>query len=147
MVFNTYRDLMNYVISHYPYEKILTYCHDLNYKLCFVRNSEIVEIREPKRWDIIRFLTCALSNFVAWDLSSNHKQPTEDDRKLCNIDSQFVNLYFQVRRGCKNSLIITFDFGYYGHRFKKYSLLYKNAVQGNPRTKVIFRFVEKEELI
>lgn len=149
MIFKTSRELVNYVISHYPYEKILTYCRDMNYKFCFVRNGTVRDIRDPSKWDIVKFLICALGDFLRMDMSRNSKTPTEDDTKIMNIglNCQDLNLYFRIHKTTANSLTIVFKFEYYSYRFRKYTQPFYNSRYGNPRTKVVFRFKTKEELI
>lgn len=149
MIFKTSRELVNYVLSHYPYEKILTYCHDMNYKFCFVRGGKIRDIREPSRWDIAKFLVNALSEFISSNLSRNSKTPTKDDARVMDIGlrCQDLNLYFRVHQASENSLTVVFKFDYYDYRFRKYTQPFYKSGWGNPRTKVVFRFRGEEELI
>ena len=39
MIFKNYRELINYVLHNYPYDKIITYCFDLRYKLVIGRDN------------------------------------------------------------------------------------------------------------
>lgn len=149
MIFKTSIELVNYVLSHYPYEKILTYCEDMNYKFCFVRGCSVVDIHKPSKWDIAKFLVSALGEFVANDISRNSRSPTSEDAKVMKVGlgCQDVNLYFRVHRGIGNSLVIVFNYSYFGYRFKKYTKPYYNPRYSNPRTKVVFKFKGEEELI
>lgn len=148
MIFNNYRELVNYVLSHYPYDKILTYCKDMNYKFCFVRGGKIRDIREPSKWDVAKFLVCALGEFVIRDISRNSKVPTKDDAKVIDASQkcQDVNLYFSVHQVSKNTLTVSFKFSYYDYRFRKYTQPFYRSRYGNPRTKVVFKF-NTEELV
>lgn len=149
MIFKTSRELVNYVLSHYPYEKILTYCHDMNYKFCFVRGGKIRDIREPSRWDIAKFLVSAIADFIGREISRTSRTPTKDDKKVMDIglNCQDLNLYFGVNQTSRNSLTVVFKFSYYDYRFRKYTQPFYRSSWGNPRTKVIFKFKTEEELV
>ena len=136
MIFKTSRELVNYVLSHYPYEKILTYCHDMNYKFCFVRG-------------IAKFLVSAIADFIGREISRTSRTPTKDDKKVMDIglNCQDLNLYFGVHQTSRNSLTVVFKFSYYDYRFRKYTQPFYRSSWGNPRTKVIFKFKTEEELV
>jgi hypothetical protein len=122
----------------------------MNYKFCFVSGGKIIDIREPSRWDIVKFLVSALAKFISRDISRNSKTPTDDDRKVMDVGlkCQDLNLYFRVYQASRNSLMVVFKFDYYGYKFRKYTQpYYKSGWGGNPRTKVVFRFRSEEELI
>lgn len=134
--FTTYRELINFILSHYPYEKIITYCDDLGYRWTYMN-----ETKKLTKTDISKHLLYALSDFVSRRYIEKGRDVIipDDDKKIIEICQNYhkYSKYFRVR-GRDNSLVITFRFEYTG-RFRKYSIV-REPKYGNPRTKVVFRF-------
>lgn len=151
MIFENYRKLINYVISHYPYEKIISYSKDLDYKwVIFNKKTEIVDIRFPTKWDIVKNLVFELSALCYNDLLCKAVRDTEDNVHISKIFTNYrqSNSYVNVRlRRDRKALYVRYKFHYIG-RFCKFSLPMTNSSRYfNWRTDVVFIFSGDNEII
>lgn len=144
-IFKTYRDLINYVLSHYPYEKLISYCKDLNYKFVITDNTgNIRDIRYPTKYDIKKLLVLTISIYIASSITTSIELD-DDSKRILSIASNYTYSvdYFGISIK-EDRIVIRFSYKYFGWRFRKYPLLYKSSRQGNPRTRVIFKFKRYE---
>ena len=153
MIFKNYRELINYVISHYPYEKIITYSRDLDYKWVITNNkNEIVDIRIPTKWDIVKCLVYELSSLCYIDLGNKVIEATDNNISISKIymnywrPSFYINIKFNKDR---KLLYVRYKFRYsYSGRFNKYPLPRSScSTYFNWKTDVVFRFSEDNKII
>ncbi len=164
MIFSSYRDLINYVLSHYPYEKIIEYSRELRYPWTFSYNYNVFSDNKPigkypTKNDIKKYLVCILSNLLRHhyndivNRNGGEYEPelSEDDKRILDIGWNnsyitsfgYLNAYF--RKGGRE-LLIRYKFSFSG-RFNKYSLPYVGRYGSDPRTKVVFRFSGKDDIV
>ena len=69
----------------------------------------------------------------------------DDSKRILSIASNYTYSvdYFGISIK-EDRIVIRFSYKYFGWRFRKYPLLYKSSRQGNPRTRVIFKFKRYE---
>ena len=148
MIFKNYRDLINYVLSHYPYEKILTYTRDLHlpWRIVSLLNDghKRYHTRYPRVSDIKKYLVVSMSWLCFSDINSKSIEETEDNRKISRIGPlySYINSYEYIKtRFIRNrtALKITYDFEFHG-KYRKYVLPHYRYRWGNKRTEVIFKF-------
>ena len=145
-IFKTYRDLINYILSHYPYEKLISYCKDLNYKFVITDNTgrNIKDIRYPTKFDIKKLLVLTISAYIASSITTSIGLD-DDSKKILSIAANYIYGVDYFRISIKEDrVVIRFSYEYFGWRFRKYPSLYKSSRQGNPRTRVIFKFKKYE---
>ena len=141
MIFKTYRELINYILSEYPYQRILNYCKELHYKWAF-RVDDCLFIREPTIYDVKKYLLCTLASTCRRDIVNSEKEPSQDDERIMNIymrhDYKYFESYF---RRSKKELVIKFKYSYSfsSPPSKRYSLP-KIHHFGDHRTTVVFKF-------
>ena len=124
-----------------PYDKIITYCHDLRYKL--ILGNDVINY--PTKLDLKKFLLCTLSrlcdNSYVYPPTGLSKKISIEDQEISDIWTKYsYNKYLNAHYSSdRKSLIINFKFDYLGnYRFKKYRI--PSPLFGNPRTRVVFKF-------
>lgn len=148
MIFKNYRDLINYVLSHYPYEKILTYTKDLHLPWKIVSplkdGHRRYRTRYPRVGDIKKYLVVSMSWMCFSDINYKLIDDTEDNRKISRIGSLYGYMasydYIKARFiRDRTAIKITYDFEFHG-KYRRCILPHYRYKWGNKRTEVIFKF-------
>lgn len=148
MIFNNYKDLVNYVLRHYPYEKILSYNRNLNYPCKCWRYGKPNFLTKT---DIKKQLVLILSNLCEADLATKTIEEIPESRRVSLLYQNYRyliwNVYFRVRfSGDRTKLIISYKYEFSG-RFSKYTLPHHFYKFGDKRTEVIFKFKDNEQIL
>lgn len=147
MIFKNYRELINFVISNYPYQKIITYSKDTHCPWSFNRGDTIFG-RYPTKYDIKKELLIHLSQLCYSDTINKIYTPTLDDCKISELHRHYSKYvlscgdYFRVGfRKDRTELYISYIYEFLGdYRFRRYSLPWHHYRWGNKKTLVVFKF-------
>lgn len=151
MIFKTYGELMDYVISTYPYQKIITYCQDLGYKFVDLDGYRTNSTEEFTESNISYLLRVAMSYYYRhFILDSIDQNKWTSEQKvladICIASRYYASNYFSVYLRDSKEIVITFKFKYIGDwKFVKYNSSLPKAINsrwGDPRTKVVMKFKE-----
>ena len=141
MIFKSYREIINYILKYFPYEKIIIYCVENNYGW-FIKDDrgKILDYRYPSVSDIKKKLLLGLS-YMFNHFSKNDR--TIDDIHVCKIYTCF-HTDRPFRAYIRDSkIIINYVFSYEKNsRFHKYTVPFRGPY-GDSKARVTFRFKEK----
>ena len=150
MIFKNYRELINFVLSNYPYQKIITHSKDTHCPWSFGSNKKSFG-RYPTKYDIKKELLMHLSQLCYIDIINKVYTPTLDDCKISELYRHYSKYvlscdYFRVGfRKDRTELYISYIYEFYGdYRFRKYVLPSHHYRWGNKKTLVVFRFRGKQ---
>ena len=156
MIFNDYIELANFVLSHYPYEKILTYTKDMHYPWKFVETREGKKrwiVKYPSKNDIKKVLVLQLSYLCSNDMCMGVIKDTENNKRVASLYPayQFIRLPERNHISVKfikdrTQIRIAYNYSFYG-RFRNYRLPDTRYRWGNKRTLVKFKFSSFDKII
>lgn len=158
-IFKNYIEIINFVLSHFPYEKIIQYSRNLHYPwtICYGKNRKTI-IRYPTKTDIKEYLTVLMCSYFCSDAFTLKLRQEKEENQENSVDtldvsritsisnnyqfkltSDYFNIKFQKDRTC---LMFKYSYKFHG-RFYKYALPHYRFKWGDKKTEVVFRFKEK----